>query len=257
MRFLLTHDLLLIFVSRTGSPSSRHGKMSALALIISILCFICSYFATTACSYVQIEGALYSVPPYGMRGDRDSGVGLFRHEAYMYWGSCSSYSSDMMDNASYFDGAFKASRAFGLMANVCIGFGMICLMVRCCVEFNPKAMKFLGFLFAAGSLFQLLTFSLFASSVCEDYTSCQISTGAYFAIVSTILALLTAVLTCTIPPANDTLEGSPPNVALPEPGTKTITETVMPDGTKNITETTVNADGSQTVTKSVIQPEKV
>jgi hypothetical protein len=31
----------------------------------------------------------------------------------------------------------------------------------------------------------------------------------------------------------------------------------MPDGTKNITETTVNADGSQTVTKTVVRPEKV
>jgi hypothetical protein len=249
MRFLLTHDLLiLIFISLSGSLSSPHGKMSALALILSILCFICSYFATTACSYVQIEGALYSVPPYGMRGDRDSGVGLFRHEAYMYWGSCSSYSSDMMDNASYFDGAFKASRAFGIMANVCIGIGMICFMVSCCVEFSPKAMTFLGFLFAAGSLFQLLTFSLFASSVCEDYTSCQLSTGAYFAIVSTILALLTAVLTCKIPAKDNatTFDGAPAHIvatALPVPGTKTVTETVMPDGTKNITETTMNADG--------------
>ena len=123
-------------------------------------------------------------------------------------------------------------------------------------------MKFLGCLIGAGSLFQLLTLTLFASSVCDEFRSCKLSTGVYFAIISTILALLTAILTCKIPAKDKdtTFDGVPAPivaVALPRPGTKTVTETVMPDGTKSIPETTVNADGSQTVTKSVIQLEKV
>jgi hypothetical protein len=36
----------------------------------------------------------------------------------------------------------------------------------------------------------------------------------------------------------------------------TVMETVMPDGTNN-TETIVNADGSRTVTETVVRPRKV
>jgi hypothetical protein len=46
-------------------------------------------------------------------------------------------------------------------------------------------------------------------------------------------------------------------VALPALGTKSVTETVMPDGSNNVTDTTVNADGSQTVTKYVVELENV
>jgi hypothetical protein len=261
MRFLLTHDFILTFVSRTGSPSSPHGKLSALALILSILGFICSFFATIACSYVHIEGVLYDVPPYGRNNTNGDtyDVGLFRHQDYSF---CSFYSSDMIDNASYFDGAFKTARAFAVMSTVCIGIGMICLIVSSRVAFTPKALKFVGFLLGNGSLCGLLTFSLFASSLCDEFTSCQRSTGANFAIASTILALLAAVLTCNIPAKDKETTFEPvPIVAIarapPEPGTKTVMETIMPDGTKNSTETIVNADGSYTVTKSVIQPEIV
>jgi hypothetical protein len=82
--------------------------------------------------------------------------------------------------------------------------------------------------------------------------------GSGFAIISMTLSFATALLVFTIPPAKDiAFEGAPPIAALPEPGTKTVMETVMPDGTKNITETIVNADGSRTVTETVVRHEKV
>jgi hypothetical protein len=131
---------------------------------------------------------------------------------------------------------------------------MICLIASGCLEFTPNAMQFLGCLFVVGSVFELLTFSFFASSVCDEFQSCSFSVGSGFAIISVTLSFATALLVFMIPPAK---EDAPPIVALPGPGTKTVTETVTPDDTKTITETTVNADGSQTVTETVVQPEKV
>jgi hypothetical protein len=255
--------------------------MSALALILSIICSVCSYFATRACSFVQIEGRLNNNEPSSQVNPENNelryGIGLFRLRDFNLSGgkygvgifssyedrltsewTCSSYSSKMIGNA-YFDGAFKASRAFAIMANVCIGIGMLCLLASCCVEFKPKATKFLGCLFGAGGLFQLLTLTFLASSVCDVYRSCTLSTGVYSAIISTILALLTALLTCKIPAKDEYTTLAPTvavAVALPEPGTKTVMATVIPDSTKNITETIVNADGSWTVTEAVARPEK-
>jgi hypothetical protein len=235
--------------------------MSIIAMILSIISYICTILASQLCFFVQIEGVLFDFPPYGLGSTSGGkhGVGIFSYEDRLTseW-TCSSYSSDMIDNASYFDGAFKTARAFAVMSNVCIGIGMICLIASACLEFTPKAMKFLGLLLGAGSLFELLTFSFFASSVCDEFQSCSFYVGSGFAIISMTLTFVTALLVCTIPPATDTaLECLPPLVAPPEPGTKTVMETVMPDGTRNITETTVNADGSQTVTKTVVRPEKV
>jgi hypothetical protein len=289
MRFLFTHDLFLTFVFRTGS-ASPNGKMSIAALLLSMISSITSIVATIACSYVQIDGRLSDTQPYRSPagdGKYGAGVGFFRYEDASfsfssffdddYWSTsngsfdnddfwstsngsfdvttCTTYSSDMMDNAPYFDGAFKAARAFAIMSNVCIGIGMLCLMSSCCVELPPKVVKSLGFLFGAGSLFQLLTFSVFASSVCNEF-QCELSTGAFFAIVSMIFSFLTAIVTCKISPATDI--GVPANtLALPEASPTTVTETVMPDGTKKIIETTVNADGSKTVSETVVRPEKV
>jgi hypothetical protein len=235
--------------------------MSIIAMTLSIISYICTIIASQLCFFVQIEGVLFDFPPYGLRSSSGGkyGVGIFSYEDRLTseW-TCSSYSSDMIDNASYFDGAFKTARVFAVMSNVCIGIGMICLIASACVEFTPKAMTFLGFLLGAGSIFELLTFSFFASSVCNEFQSCSFSVGSGFAIISMTLSFVTTLVVCTIPPAKDTtFEGAPSIVARPEPGTKTVMETVMPDGTKKITETTVNADGSQTVAETVVRPEKV
>jgi hypothetical protein len=229
-------------------------------MILSIVSYICHIIASNLCSYVQVNGALFDFPPYGSSGfgGEKYGVGLFSYEDQFEsdW-TCSAYSREMIDDASYFDAGFKTARAFAIMSNVFVGVGMICLMVSACVEFTPKGMKLLGFLFGAGSLCELLTFSFFASSVCDDFGSCHFHVGAGFAIIGMTLSFVTALVTLKIPPAKETtFEGVPaPKVALPEAGTKTVTETDLPDGTKKITETIVNADGSQTVTETVVLPE--
>jgi uncharacterized membrane protein YgdD (TMEM256/DUF423 family) len=253
IQFLLNHALILLFVSRTGSRYSRHGKMSGWAVVLSVFCFVSSFFAARASSFVRIQGILSNESPYGDRG-ASYGAGLFR----FYRGNggdgffslkdmvpkSSGYSRDLIDNASYFDGAFKASRAFNIMANICIVIGMICFVGSCCVELKPKTIKYLGYLFAVASIFHLLTFSLYASSLCEEFQPCRFGGGSFCAILAMILALVTAVLAFRIEAR-----------ALPKP--KTVTEPVMADGTKKITEITLNVDGSQTVTETVIRPEKV
>jgi hypothetical protein len=265
IRLLLPHALILIFVSRTGSQYSRNGTMSGWALVVSILCFICSWFATRACAFVKIYGRLSKESPYGERGPPHYGVGLFRCDRGSGGGDgfapgdlvpqCTHYTRDLIDNASYFDGAFKASRAFSIMANICIFVGMICFMGSCCVEFKPKTMKSLGYLFAAASIFHLLTFSLYASSLCDEFKYCRFAGGSAFAILSMILALVTAVLAFRIRPKDPEtpLPARFAARALPTTKPKTVTETVMPDDTKKITEITVNVDGSQTVTETYIR----
>jgi hypothetical protein len=258
--FLLTAWMISFFFSRTGS-SWPHGRTSVIAMLLSILSYAFTTLASNGCFYVQIDGALFDFPPYGIRGSSlKYGVGLYSYEDRFEddW-SCSYYTNNMIDDAIYFDSAFRTARAFAVMANAFTGIAMICLMVSACVGFAPAAMKGVGAFLIFGSLCELLTFVFFASKVCDTFT-CDFYAGAGFAVMSFTFSFLTGLLTLKIPPAKEEFEGESmppaPTEAVPVPGTETVTETTMPDGTIKTTKTTVNPDGSQTVEETVTQPDQ-
>jgi hypothetical protein len=243
--------MISFFFSRTCTTSSwPHGRTSVIAMLLSIVTYGLTSLASNGCTFVKIDGGLFDFPPYSSQSSFvNNGVGLFSYEDSFQSGwRCSYYSNNMIDNADYFDGAFRTARAFAVMANTFTGIAMICLIISACVGFAPAAMKGVGALLIFGSLCELLTFVFFASEVCNSF-SCDFYGGAGFAVASIILSSLTGLLTLKIPPENDPYQGGsmPPSpaAAVPvpgTPGTQTVTETTMPDGTIKTTKTTVNPD---------------
>lgn len=208
-------------------------------MILSICAFISIAAAVNGCFYVRING---------------QGVGLFSFEDPSFGSdfSCTSYSSRVVDN---FDSGFKAARAFGVMAYICIGIGMILTIMAACMEFSPAALKGTGMLFMLGSIFALITFSVFSSFICGG-SVCDFYAGAGLVIVTMFLAVFAGLVCFKLPPAKEpTQDMTMPAQETPAPGTETTTEVVMPDGTKKITKTTVNADGSKTVEETVTDKE--
>ena len=144
------------------------------------------------------------------------------------------------------------------MANVFTGISMILLIFASCFEFSASVLRGVGCLLTSGSLFQCLSFLIFASNVlCDDPLNCEIYVGAGFSIAAALVAMVCSIVCFQLPPAHDEFEDPRPGIEQPapfQPGTVTKTETDMPDGTKKITKTTVHGDGSQTVEEAIIDP---
>lgn len=225
-------------------------------MLLSVCTYICVLISTNACFYVQIEGFLVDVPPnFGVSSvSRTSGVGLFTYQdRFDSDFTCSAYTSDMVEDAPYFDASFTTARVFGGLANGFIALSMVLLIVMSCMEFAPAAIKGVGCMLIAGSVFELLTFTIFGSDLCEQFTSCKFSVGAGFAIAAFTLSFMTGMLCFKIPPVKERENFMPPPAPQPQVGTQTTTEVIMPGGTKKVTKTTVNADGSKTVEETVTE----
>ena len=97
-----------------------------------------------------------------------------------------------------------------------------------------------------------VTFVAFASKFTSSPYNGRFYVGPGLAIAAACFSLVTGLLCCKLPVAKRA-ETAPPAQAY-QPGTVTVTETMMPDGTKKIVKTTVNPDGSQTVEETIERP---
>jgi hypothetical protein len=150
------------------------------------------------------------------------------------------------------------------MAACISGIVMFLLLLTSCLEFSGQVFKPMGASMFFASLCVCFTFLFYGSKFCDTF-SCDFIAGSYTAVVAIIACLITGCLVSQVGPARVNLSdpnvvggmanpiGAPQAVAS-APGTTTTTETVMPDGTKKITKTTVNADGSQQVEETVVTP---
>jgi len=227
------------------------------AMGVAIFAYIFVINATWTCNYFQIDGYLTATSPYYADADGERrGVGLFSYESIDpntgAW-VCYRYSRDQLQGSGFLDGPFKAAMAMGIIANICIGVTMILMLAIGCVSFTPVGLKVAGYACLFGSFCMLMTFVAFGSDLTNSPYNGTFHTGAGVAIGAVILSLITGVLVVMLPPATDPFEGEPAPRPF-EPGTETVTETKMPDGTKKITKTRVNPDGSQTVEETVIRP---
>jgi len=189
-------------------------------MLSAIISYICIVLSTNGCFYVGIEGYLFDLPPYGSPSPNGAsyGAGLYTYEdEKMEDGyTCTVYSSDMIENATYVDSAFHSARVFGGLANGLCGVSVILLIVATCIEFSPKALKGVALCLFCASIFQWLTFVFFASALCDAFTSCNFSYGAGFGIAGGILAFLTSMLCYKVPPARDPFADDTESAPLPQ-----------------------------------------
>jgi hypothetical protein len=228
-----------------------------------------------------------------------STIGLFGYEEL---GSdsngfvCLTYSETQID--FFLDGPWKSARAFGIIANVCSGVTLLCLIGASCFTMNPIFLKILAGWSFFGSFSIMFTFLMFASNVTEEPYNGSFHFGGAMTIVGSISAFVTSLLILQIRPPGErytvstpsskqnvtrrpTTTGEKSNETLPprrnfpapsrvtkplpqkesaivpddieafQPGTETVTETILPDGTRKTVTTTIGADGSKTVTEVI------
>jgi hypothetical protein len=110
---------------------------------------------------------------------------------------CASYSANQIEN--YLDGPFKAARAFAILANIFIGAGSISLLKPHAPISSLLSRKGCGWLFIIGSVFETLTFLLYASKVTDAPYNGSFWWGSGRAIAASIAALLAGILTIRLP----------------------------------------------------------
>lgn len=231
-----------------------------IAMALSIIGYVLMINATWTCNYFLIDGYLtYNGTYFVSDPSQQKGVGLFSFQGLdpeynQYW-YCYQYSQSQLQNSGFLDGPFKAGLAMGILANICLGITMVAMLAIGCVSFAMSAIKVIGILCMFGSLFAILTFVTFGSALRDSPYNATFFIAPGVAIAASVVAFITGVIVLMLPPAKpaDPYESEPTPQPY-EPGTETVTETTMPDGTKKITKTKVNPDGSQTVEETVIKP---
>ena len=214
-------------------------------MIFGIMACVLAVNSTYLCKYWTVS----TDPTQTLTGDL--GIGLFSYEGRGSDGQryCYTYSEDFL--RSFWDGPFLAAYAMAILANVCIGITMLLLFILGCVDFDKAVLKGVGAASMCGGLFMALTFVSYLSFITEPPFNAAFSIASGTAIATSVVAFITGILICFAPPAQPPLEQA--GVPAYAPGTVTTTETIMPDGNKKIVKTTVNPDGSQTVTETIEQ----
>ena len=240
-------------------------------MLCAIIAYVFAQVAVQGCFYATVGASLTSVGPVIAQG-YEAGWGIYSFEDAtplqqrqpdQYNFTCWYYTQEQVDAM---DTPFRASRVFAMMGNILIGISMICMIIASCVAYTKSALLGISAMLFFGSICAALTFIFYASStICGQY-GCKFGIGSGLVIVASVFAALTAMLVARLPvnesPFRPNERPVAPAQASPaeaqpqafEPGTQTITETVMPDGTKKITKTTVNSDGSRTVEETVEKP---
>ena len=201
-----------------------------------------------SCRFVVVD--ISDVFPFATQG-LNIGLGLWSYEDIRDDDNFSCIEWNDSSNDDILDATWIAARWLALCANVCIGIAIISTIVMTCIPLPDAIIKCLVFgLLSLGFLFESLVFIAFSSDVCSNVT-CQFSAGAGTAAAALILAMIAAAIAFKIPPwesgdytAGGVIRGEG---LVGAPGTVKIQSTIEPDGTKKTITTTVNADGSCTV----------
>jgi hypothetical protein len=166
---------------------------------------ICTYTMTgissIGCLYVKVGGAVdASIRFPNISFSFSRGLGLFSYQEPLRKGlSCVYYSPDQI---AFLDGAFRAARVFGHIANFFTGSAALMLLAIGCIDFSDVAVNAIGLMLLVGALFSLLTFTLFASKICDF--DCDFSSGAGLALAAALSGSATAFLVFKIPPVPST-----------------------------------------------------
>ena len=172
--------------------------------------------------------------------EHSAGFGLFSYEdgfksedEKFNW-MCYAYNQDQLDAL---DSTFKTAHTIDVVASVMIGVSMLLLVLTCCIQYSPVALKIIGALVISGCVMQAATFIIFQSDLCSDPFTCKFYLGAGICIAAVVTCWVTGIIVVLLLPSVAPFsfeDGGPPREPF-EPGTVTETETIMPDGTTKIT----------------------
>ena len=123
---------------------------------------------------------------------------------------------------------------------------MIITICLSCVSIPKMFLNFTTFLSAAAGFFESLTFIAFSSDICKNY-NCNFAWGAACAIGAIVVYFFNSCLLYSVPEYEREESDRPaaastlPGTVNPPPGSVSVTQTVLPDGTKKTIRKTINA----------------
>ena len=217
--------------------------MGIITLIFAIFGYILGATANSSCFYVTVD--LTGVTGLNIQSQNDVGFGLWSREDIIE-GYCVSYEQNDIDY--FFDATWRAARAMAILSNICGFVTLIITICLSCVSTPKLFLNFTAFLSAAAGFFESLTFIAFSSDICKMY-NCNFAWGAGCAIGATALYFVNACLLRSIPKYEreeeeqyvpTTAASTLPGTVNPPPGSVSVTQTVLPDGTKKTVRTTIN-----------------
>ena len=218
-------------------------------MLLGLLSFLLAINATCRCNYWSRDGTPYVEM---LSADNPTNIGLFSYESYVSdvpGVSCLPYSKDQLQ--VFWDKPFRVAYFLAILADLCIGISMVVLFLLSCYTFGKGLRRCIGFVSLLGSFAMALTFCSYASFITSPPYNARMSMGSFLAIGACLTSFLAGIFICLAPKAEQSYRyGRRPDPKL-GPSTVTKTETIMPDGTKATTTTTVNRDGSQTVTETM------
>lgn len=216
-----------------------------------------SLCATWGCYFIQVDHSFSTLGGEGLTPleDGKAGWGLFtfedgRRDLEDHDWKCYRYSDEQ---EAKLDDPFMTAQILGLVANVLLGIAALLFILASCCAFPRLIVLVTCIIELLGGLCMGATLLVFSTEFCSDPYSCRFYAGALFAILATVVALINCVVMYTLQPAKYLFDepirdGS--MVAF-SPGTETVTETRMMDGSRKITKTTTHDDGAQTIEDTV------
>ena len=163
--------------------------------------------------------------------------------------------SDQQENK--LDDPFMTAQILGLVANVMLGIAALLFLLASCCAFPRLIVLATAFIEFVGGACLGATLLVLSTEFCSDPYDCRFYAGAGFAVLGAVVALINSCVMCTLGPAKYLFDAPVRDGSLVafSPGTETVTETRMFDGTKKVTKTTTHDDGAQTIEETVYDPE--
>ena len=220
-----------------------------------------SLCATWGCYFIKVDATFSTLGSEGItKIDSKAGWGLFtyedgrRNEDDHDW-KCYRYSDSQEDKL---DGPFGTAQLFGLISNVLLGIAAVLFLLSSCCAFPRLIVLVTAFLEVLGGAALMATLVVLGTEFCSDPYDCHFYVGAAFAVLGAVVAFINACVMFTLQPAKYLFDAPVRDGSLVafSPGTETITETRMYDGTKKLTKTTTHDDGAQTIEETVYDPDE-
>ena len=219
-----------------------------------------SLCATWGCYFIQVNHTFSTLGSEGLTslGDGKAGWGLFTYEDGIRreddndW-KCYSYTDQQEDKL---DDPFMVAQLMGLVANVLLGIAALLFLLGSCCAFPRTIVLATAFIEFLGGAALMCTLIVLSTEYCSGDYECRFYVGAFFAVLGSVVALINSCVMCTLKPAKYLFDPATKDGTLAafSPGTETVTETRMFDGSRKVMKTTTHDDGAQTIEETVYAP---
>jgi hypothetical protein len=239
-----------------------HGRRSIYIMCLALSAAFMSLCSTWGCYFIQVKHSFTSTGGATLLDLEDSwaGWGLYtyedgrRDEDDHDW-KCYNYSDRQED---ILDDPFTLAQVLGLVSNVLLGVAAVLFVLSSCCAFPRLIVLSCAVIELLGGACLGATLLVMSTDFCSAPYECRFYAGAYMAVLGAVVAFINSVVMCKLAPAKYLFDGPVRDGSMVAftPGTETMTETRMMDGSKKVAKVTTHDDGAQTIEETVYEADE-